>query len=285
MKSETYQKRPGFRRRLGTGARSALFTLLLFSAGGATAVRAADNPPPLNVHDITDTRYFELKAGIHKGSEEFLKALKEGGGMDTEEKKQWQEKICQEAADLKELKEKHDKALKAAAEQKAGKMGAKPGGPGDGQKAQSLVEVTEPLPNLDGDILTLIYGLFNPSTGAPIFDPAIAAVRYDVYSDYSTDLMTFIGMSADGANGFPMDYTVSGFEPLIIATPLDANGDRFLIPGQNGEDLARAGLSIIQGCDNCVPDGGVGTFPLAAGAAMLCVAMGKKRRKQILGGD
>jgi hypothetical protein len=98
-------------------------------------------------------------------------------------------------------------------------------------------------PNLKDRVATINIGGQGDISGAQIGEtvdvtfsfleaggPAVSAVRYEVNVDPSLDLtdpgsMQLLGVSTDAANQFKFSWTIAGFEPLILATPLDAFGN------------------------------------------------------------
>ncbi len=97
----------------------------------------------------------------------------------------------------------------------------------------------------DGASTTLTFAFVDAETGNPVNVPGVAGVRYEIQTDPPSDPPAFevLGSSTDPASGFALPYVVSGFEPLIIAIPLDASGEPFELLGAGGDDVSR-GLAI-----------------------------------------
>jgi hypothetical protein len=90
-----------------------------------------------------------------------------------------------------------------------------------------------------GQSVVLSYQLLDINTGLPVAaDPfGIASVRYDGHLDLSLPpTFSFLGTSSDSANNFAFDWVVSGFEPMIKATPLDAAGREIQIIGPDNDN-------------------------------------------------
>jgi hypothetical protein len=100
-----------------------------------------------------------------------------------------------------------------------------------------------------GTIEALTYFFIDPATGQktqtqPDFE--FSAVRYDALlqpftldknqlneASIRANLVT-IGTSSDAASNFEIPFTLQGFEPIILAFPLDANGNEISGEGTAG---------------------------------------------------
>src|SRR5262249_47697897 len=70
---------------------------------------------------------------------------------------------------------------------------------------------------------TLNYQWVDASTFQPVPNP-LTGITSVFYEEDVTGTFTPIGISTDAATNFALSYTISGFEPLVRATPLDAFG-------------------------------------------------------------
>lgn len=93
----------------------------------------------------------------------------------------------------------------------------------------------------------LTYFFIDPATGTtttPAFE--VSAVRYEalldpfaLYPSVPTeslirDNLTLLGTSTDAANDFALNFTLEGFEPIILAFPFDAIGNEITGEGTAG---------------------------------------------------
>jgi len=117
-----------------------------------------------------------------------------------------------------------------------------------GARKNGLVVAKYTLADL-GSVETLTYIPIDPTTGLRTQTPlpfTFSSVRYDALLEPFTldadqlnetsiraNLVT-IGVSSDAANDFAVPFILQGFEPMILAFPLDANGNE--VTGEFGLD-------------------------------------------------
>ena len=105
----------------------------------------------------------------------------------------------------------------------------------------------------------LTYNVIDPLTGLPISEGSsfnIASVRYDAVlnpftlnkgeideTSITNNLIT-IGVSSDANSSFKIPFTLEGFEPVILATPLDENGNQILNSFNNLNGIADAAVYL-----------------------------------------
>lgn len=97
-----------------------------------------------------------------------------------------------------------------------------------------------------GTSVSLTFDFIDPGTGQPNGGPAITCVEYAVNLDPETpSVFTPVGESSDAADGFAVPFTVTGYEPVIRATPFDASGDPIFIDGLDGQNVAVGYAGVI----------------------------------------
>ena len=113
------------------------------------------------------------------------------------------------------------------------------------------------LSTLDEGVSAMLnYRIVDAGTGTQQPYGAIAAVRYEVNADPSTNLFTPLGISTDLANNFALPFVVSGFEPQIIAYPLDSAGAPVELFGFEGAEVGVAtAVNILPSVSATVPLG------------------------------
>ncbi len=93
----------------------------------------------------------------------------------------------------------------------------------------------------------LTYFFIDPETGLPT-DPAftVAGVRYEALLNPPTldksllteqlikDSLVVLGVSNDASSNFAFNFTLAGFEPMILAFPMDASGNDITGEGTAG---------------------------------------------------
>jgi hypothetical protein len=85
----------------------------------------------------------------------------------------------------------------------------------------------------------LTFQFIDPGTGSPVAGPEVGFVLYRVNLDPDLpDLFTQVGFATDSAENFSLPFVVTGFEPLILATPFDRSGNPVFIPGAGGSNVA-----------------------------------------------
>lgn len=120
--------------------------------------------------------------------------------------------------------------------------GRKPGG----IKAFGQPKISGSFPTANfqnGDLIELTFNFLELETLEPIpqllLTLEVKSVLYEVnLEDDPEDLFTKIGLSSDISNQFPLQFTVSGFEPIIRATTLNEQGQTIFIAGSDGDNLA-----------------------------------------------
>jgi hypothetical protein len=97
-----------------------------------------------------------------------------------------------------------------------------------------------------GQDFTLTYRWVDTITLQPVPNPltGIASVLYEEEDLAGTFIS--IGTSSIAAADFALPYTISGFEPIIRATPLDALGSPISFIDLDGVDIAKAkGMALL----------------------------------------
>ncbi len=100
---------------------------------------------------------------------------------------------------------------------------------------------------LQGQLLSVDFGFIDPATGLATTGPLVASVEYEVNVDplSPTDYVP-IGTSFDAASDFSISYLFStDFEPTIQAIPFDASGNPIIMPGVDGENVARGVVTAV----------------------------------------
>ena len=93
-------------------------------------------------------------------------------------------------------------------------------------------------------IETLSFQFIDTIDGLPAtYFQTVSSVLYEVSEDPYTNIFTHLGTSSDISSDFSIVYSISGFEPIIKATPLDEFGNPIQIIGVNEENVAM-GLAI-----------------------------------------
>jgi hypothetical protein len=109
----------------------------------------------------------------------------------------------------------------------------------------------------------LTFQFVDPATGTPVTDSDLAEVEYMANIDPATpDVFTELGTSSDSLGNFGLSYTVTGFEPLIQAIPLDALGNSLIFPGSGGDS------------DNVAPGIVLDIQPVAEPTSLTMLGMG-----------
>lgn len=98
-----------------------------------------------------------------------------------------------------------------------------------------------------GTTKVLTYFFIDPNTGqrtTPAFE--VSAVRYEALLEPPTSdpceltealiraNLTLLGTSTDAAHDFALNFTLQGFEPIILGFPLDAGGNEIIGEGTAG---------------------------------------------------
>ena len=150
---------------------------------------------------------------------------------------------------------------------------------------QAVLADNYPISTLpDGATSILTFVLINPDTGLVVAGPTVGSVLYEVNLDPSTpDLYIQVGTSFDVASNFSLPFTVSGFEPVIRATPFDLAGNQIIIPGVDGFDVAEGDVVNLS---TPVPEP-TSMVLLGTGLAGISMTMRKKfkSRKSRKGGN
>ena len=128
-----------------------------------------------------------------------------------------------------------------------------------------------------GTNVTLTFRFISPVTELPAAGPAVHHVLYRANLDH-TNPASFvdIGTSSTPLNGFALDYTIVGCEPIIEAIPYNASNVEVVLPGP-GENVARGAVALLR------PDAAPGLDPrglMALGALLLAsgaVALSRRR--------
>ncbi len=101
----------------------------------------------------------------------------------------------------------------------------------------------------DGDIVELKFNFLELDTLKPVsemfLELDVKSVLYEVnLDDDPEDLFTEIGRSSDINNEFFLQFTISGFESLLRARPLNEQGQTIFIAGSDGDNLAE-GFAMV----------------------------------------
>jgi hypothetical protein len=92
----------------------------------------------------------------------------------------------------------------------------------------------------DGVDAFITFRFVDPATGLPIAGPPISSVFYEVSFEPSLSPPFLpLGTSFSALNSFAFPFTLTGFEPIIRATPLDALGNPIFIGGVGGLNVAQ----------------------------------------------
>lgn len=104
-----------------------------------------------------------------------------------------------------------------------------------------------------GTQTSVSFQFFDPTTSQPVLDvcggstttapvvpchPPVSSVAYSINTDPRIDFFSTLGASSDAASNFALPFTVTGFEPMIRATPLDSAGRPIFIAGFDGTNVA-----------------------------------------------
>ena len=96
-------------------------------------------------------------------------------------------------------------------------------------------------------IETLSYYWLDCDTLDPVASPiGISSVLYEVDDDPDLNVFEFLGISTDPMSNFSLSYEVSGFEPIIRATPLDSGGMPISVIDLDGSEIAQGyAMSVV----------------------------------------
>lgn len=135
-----------------------------------------------------------------------------------------------------------------------------------------------------GTTTALRYFFIDPATGEPPTGECptppfeVSAVRYEALLELPTlnkealtvelirQNLTLLGTSTDAWNDFALDFTLQGFEPIVLGFPLDAGGNEI-----TGEGTAGFASHVL------VPE--PGALPLMLSGIGALWAMNRRRRR------
>lgn len=122
----------------------------------------------------------------------------------------------------------------------------------------------------DHSITDLTFRFVSADTGETISQVDINSVLYQKQTNPPTMEPVFedVGIGTDAGTDFAVPFEVEGFEPLIVAIPLDAGGDPLIVVGPGGWDVAQ-GIAINIPIEPAVPVMGNVGFVVTA----LCLAV------------
>jgi hypothetical protein len=96
----------------------------------------------------------------------------------------------------------------------------------------------------EGSMVRLSFEFVDTTTGLPRNGPQVFGVVYDVNLDPSDQFnFVHVGVSFDRSSNFSLPFQLSGWEPLIRATPIDRSGKPVVITGLDGYNVA-IGLGV-----------------------------------------
>ena len=91
----------------------------------------------------------------------------------------------------------------------------------------------------------ITFDFISPTTELVVSGPEIASVAYEFIPDLDdVSQLVLLGTSFDQSTNFGIDFTMVGFNQVIFATPLDANGSPIIIPGAEGQNISKGILAI-----------------------------------------
>ncbi len=124
--------------------------------------------------------------------------------------------------------------------------------------------------------ITLRSGSFNqgdihPSPPGPeLINAGLSAVQYEAQYP-SENTWHVIGVSSDAADGFALDYDLTGFEPMFRTELLDASGAPIIILDSQGSDVTQAAVLAV-----AVPEPRTWAM-IIAGMGLVGVALRRRR--------
>ena len=94
----------------------------------------------------------------------------------------------------------------------------------------------------EASVLTFVFVDTTTALAAP--GPEVSSVVYEARLDpFYPDVFTLLGSSSDLGSNFSLPFVVSGFEPVIRATPYDSLGNIVVLSGVDGDNVA-VGLGV-----------------------------------------